>query len=87
MLEALLVCALVVVAYVVGAEVQRRSVARVFDRRFTCDCGRRVDRAVSLNRCACGEEWVGPPIADEIRDDYFFERENGVHDAGSDRAA
>jgi hypothetical protein len=69
------VCALVVAAYVLGVEQGRRAVASVFAQRFTClQCGRKMDPPVSMNRCRCGEEYVGPAIADEIRQDSFLDK-------------
>ncbi len=64
-----------IVCYMAGAIFTRAKIASVFDRTFTCHaCGLQVDRAVSLSRCSdCHEEYVGPAIADEIRDDCFFE--------------
>jgi hypothetical protein len=69
----LLVSCAAVAGYLLGSWRTRENIAKVFDRRFRCTCGARVDRPVALARCDCGEEYVGPAIGDEIRDEYFFE--------------
>lgn len=68
-------CALVIAGYMLGAMMARKSIADIFDVRHHCpECPRHMGRPISVWRCECGEELHGPAIADEIRDDYFFER-------------
>jgi hypothetical protein len=66
--------AFLIAGYMLGVSAGRRNVARVYDLRPHCSrCVRKAGRPMLLWRCDCGEEMVGPAVADDIRDDCFFD--------------
>lgn len=72
--EVLIACALIIASYLAGAAMTRRSIARIYDQRPHCtECGLRSDRPIVVWRCPCGGEAFGPHVADDIRDDAFFD--------------